>query len=642
MAIILRQSTQIVVRVGPFVDATDAVTPETGITLGAADQAEALKAAGAATADISAATWAAITGSDGWYNLTLTTSHTDTVGELEIVVQDSSVCLPVRKMFQVVEEAVYDALFAASALGYVANAPVNVAQFGGSNGTFSAGRPEVNTSHWAGAATATNDVALAAAPTNFAALAITATGAVGINWGNVENQGSTVALADTTVATATTLTVLPTIPTGWLTADGLATDAVQEIRNAITGGAYALSTDANGRIRIVDGTATGELDTSSGTVTLTDGSLTAAKIATGAFAAAKFPADYTTLLETTIDAELESYKLHMLLHTPAVAVADDSAIALLAATGGVFATFDKATDSLQSLRDALPTVTSGGVTLANTAHGGSSATITFAKMIGASSGNDPCVSLTGSGSGQGLHVQGGLTAPGGYFRGGADGGEGLHVLSQSTSYGMAIQGGTGSTGGLLCNSATGAGAVLNGGTTGAGLRLVGGTTGHGLHITGGGTSGDGINVSVTSGDLLDADVVNQIRNAITGGAYDLDTDANGRIRIVDGTGAGELDTNSGAIASVLALGTQAKADVNAEVLDVIATDTYAEPGQGTPTATATLAAKINYLYKTWRNKKTQTSSLLNLFADDASTVDQKSAVSDDGTTLTVGEVATGP
>jgi hypothetical protein len=84
------------------------------------------------------------------------------------------------------------------------------------------------------------------------------------------------------------------------------------------------------------------------------------------------------------------------------------------------------------------------------------------------------------------------------------------------------------------------------------------------------------------------------------------------------------------------------AEVNAEVVDALATDTYAEPGQGAPAATASLAAKINYLYKAWRNKKTQTSTTWSLFADDAATVDQKSTVSDDATTATVGEIATGP
>jgi len=55
-----------------------------------------------------------------------------------------------------------------------------------------------------------------------------------------------------------------------------------------------------------------------------------------------------------------------------------------------------------------------------------------------------------------------------------------------------------------------------------------------------------------------------------------------------------------------------------------------------------MATKIDWLYKAWRNKKTQTATTLSLFADDASTVDTKSTVSDDGTTTTIGEMATGP
>lgn len=112
---ILRQSTSIDVRVGPFVDVTDAVTPETGITLGAADQAELLKADGAATVDISGRTFAAVSGSSGWYDLTLSTTDTNTVGELVVVVQDASVSLPVFVRLQVVEESVYDAFFAPGA-----------------------------------------------------------------------------------------------------------------------------------------------------------------------------------------------------------------------------------------------------------------------------------------------------------------------------------------------------------------------------------------------------------------------------------------------------------------------------------------------------------------------------------------------
>jgi hypothetical protein len=85
-----------------------------------------------------------------------------------------------------------------------------------------------------------------------------------------------------------------------------------------------------------------------------------------------------------------------------------------------------------------------------------------------------------------------------------------------------------------------------------------------------------------------------------------------------------------------------KTSVNTEVLDVLNTDTFAEPGQEAPGATVSLVKKIGYLYKAWRNKKTQTSSAYNLLADDATTVDQKATVSDDGTTTTIGEVASGP
>lgn len=82
-------------------------------------------------------------------------------------------------------------------------------------------------------------------------------------------------------------------------------------------------------------------------------------------------------------------------------------------------------------------------------------------------------------------------------------------------------------------------------------------------------------------------------------------------------------------------------DINAEVVDALNVDTYAEPGQGTPAATLSLASKVNYLFKDWRNKKTQNSTTWVLYGDDGTTLDQKATVSDDGTTATKGEIATG-
>lgn len=116
---LLKANTEVKVRIGPFVDVTDGYTPETGITLGAADEAELLKHNGAATVDISGATWAAVTGADGWYDLTLTTSYTDTEGLLTVVVQDDSECLPVFAHFMVMAQAAFDSMFTAKDTGYM-------------------------------------------------------------------------------------------------------------------------------------------------------------------------------------------------------------------------------------------------------------------------------------------------------------------------------------------------------------------------------------------------------------------------------------------------------------------------------------------------------------------------------------------
>jgi hypothetical protein len=110
----------------------------------------------------------------------------------------------------------------------------------------------------------------------------------------------------------------------------------------------------------------------------------------------------------------------------------------------------------------------------------------------------------------------------------------------------------------------------------------------------------------------------------------------GAVGSVSGNVAGNVTGSVGSLAA------QAKADVNAEVVDAINVDVYGEPGQGAPAVSLSLVAKVNYLYKAFRNKITQTATTLSIFADDASTVDHKSTVSDDGTTYTRGEISTGP
>ena len=105
---------------------------------------------------------------------------------------------------------------------------------------------------------------------------------------------------------------------------------------------------------------------------------------------------------------------------------------------------------------------------------------------------------------------------------------------------------------------------------------------------------------------------------------------------------GEIGTAGAGLTDLGGMSTGMKAEVNVEAKDVLFTDTDAEPGQGAPATTTSVAAKIGYLFKAWRNKTTQTASQYALYADDTTTIDQKAAVSDDATTFTRGEVATGP
>lgn len=66
------------------------------------------------------------------------------------------------------------------------------------------------------------------------------------------------------------------------------------------------------------------------------------------------------------------------------------------------------------------------------------------------------------------------------------------------------------------------------------------------------------------------------RGNIIGGTYALDTDANGRVRVVDGTGAGELDTDSGTVA--LRAATQASIDAIEADTNELQTD-WADAGR---------------------------------------------------------------
>lgn len=86
----------------------------------------------------------------------------------------------------------------------------------------------------------------------------------------------------------------------------------------------------------------------------------------------------------------------------------------------------------------------------------------------------------------------------------------------------------------------------------------------------------------------------------------------------------------------------AAVDTEVSAIQTAVTGNRAEPGQGNPPATTDAMTKLDYVYKLARNKVTQDATTLKVYGDDGLTVDHKSTVSDDGTTFTRGELATGP
>jgi hypothetical protein len=121
---IARQSTARTIMVGPVLDASGVA-----VTDGVVGDFKVSKNGGAPGALNGSATLTHR--HTGFYSLALTASDLDTVGGAQITIDDSTNCCPMANI-TVVEEAVYDALFAASAGGYqvpiwaAANSTVNL------------------------------------------------------------------------------------------------------------------------------------------------------------------------------------------------------------------------------------------------------------------------------------------------------------------------------------------------------------------------------------------------------------------------------------------------------------------------------------------------------------------------------------
>jgi len=83
------------------------------------------------------------------------------------------------------------------------------------------------------------------------------------------------------------------------------------------------------------------------------------------------------------------------------------------------------------------------------------------------------------------------------------------------------------------------------------------------------------------------------------------------------------------------------AGLNADAITAIWAKAMSDLAQGAPSATASVLDAINYLYEAWRNKITTTATLVTVMKDDGTTGLVKSTISDDATTFTKGEMASG-
>lgn len=117
MSNFLRQATASQSRaVGPFLDDADFKTAETGLTIANTDVKLVVNGGASANKNSGGGTHRV----NGMYGLTFDATDTATVGEMEVSIVVAG-ALPVFKTFYVLEEAVYDALFAASAAGYISS-----------------------------------------------------------------------------------------------------------------------------------------------------------------------------------------------------------------------------------------------------------------------------------------------------------------------------------------------------------------------------------------------------------------------------------------------------------------------------------------------------------------------------------------
>lgn len=470
-------------------------------------------------------------------------------------------------------------------------------------------------------------------------LDVSAGGEAGIDWANVGTPGSTVSLSATTVATVTTaatatnLTNLPSIPANWVTTAGITDGAFTAAKFAAsslngkgdwnvgkTGYTLTATTGLGNQTANITGNLSGSVGSVTGHTPQTGDSFARIGALGAGLTAVPWNASWDAEVQSEVQDAIEANHLDHLLAAdydpaakPGVATAllneiveSDAGVsrftvnALENAPSGTGASASAIADEVQTRTIAAVTVVNG--LAANTVTAAALATDAVTE------------------------IQSGLAT--------------AAALATVDGIVDAILVDTG-TDGVVVATASKTGYALTA-TTGLGnqtANITGNLSGSVGSVTGAVGSVTGAVGSVTAG------VTVTTNNDKTGYALTATTGLGNQTANITGNLSGSVGSVTGLTAANLdaAISTRATpAQVNTEVVDALNTDTYAEPGQGAPAATASLVAKLGYLYKAWRNKSAQTASQYSLYNDDAATVDQRATFSDDATTATRGEIATGP
>lgn len=269
---------------------------------------------------------------------------------------------------------------------------------------------------------------------------------------------------------------------------------------------------------------------------------------------------------------------------------------------------------------------------------------------------EPGIAATGGATGNGVEIDGGATSGNGLLvQANAGNGKGAYLKGHGVGEGMIAEGGVNGVGfrGKAGTGGGGAGIMGQAFTGGPGIF---GNGGIGIKGQATGTGEAGLElVKGAGGKDIDADEIDDIKvvtdlipdsGAMTSIAQETTVDAVQStvddIEIDTQDLQTQIGTAGAGLSDLGGMSTGMKAEVNDEVLDVLTVDTHAEVGQETPSATQSILKMVQFLFKSWRNKKDNDGSTTQLYSDAGSVVDQKQSTSDVGGTSTKTEWTSGP